>query len=173
MSSLTGKQKNFVNEYLTDFNATRAAQRAGYGGDDNALAAAASRLLRNVKVANKIRERLANSVMRTDEALSLLGKQARFDPGPFIVIDEKGAGLDLQALKDSGLTGAIKSITPTASGVKVEFESRQGAIDKILRAAGAYQDKVDVTSGGKPIKGYVTFSPDDWEEDGSDDNKPV
>lgn len=159
MSSLTGKQKNFVNEYLIDFNATRAAERAGYGGDDNALASAASRLLRNVKVAQKIRERLFKSAMRTDEALGILGLQARFDPGPFLILgDGTDPKIDLEKMRDAGLTATIKSITPTRTGTKIEFESRQGAIDKILRAGGAYQDRVDVTSKGEPLRLEVIYT---------------
>jgi phage terminase small subunit len=51
---LTDKQKRFVAEYLIDLNATAAYKRAGYTGKGNAAEAAASRLLRNVKVAEAI-----------------------------------------------------------------------------------------------------------------------
>jgi nitric oxide reductase activation protein len=33
----------------------------------------------------------------------------------------------------------------------VEFHDAQSALDKILRAQGAYKDNLDITSGGKPI----------------------
>ena len=33
-----------------------------------------------------------------------------------------------------------------------------------LEVTGEHQEKLDVTSGGKPIKGYAIFSPDDWDE---------
>jgi phage terminase small subunit len=57
---LTGKQKKFADAWMNgaEFNGTHAARIAGYGGDENALAAAASRLLRIVKVRNYIKKEL-------------------------------------------------------------------------------------------------------------------
>lgn len=56
---MTEKQRKFVEAYMgqTAGNATEAARLAGYGGDDNALAAAGSRLLRNAKVQRAVQER--------------------------------------------------------------------------------------------------------------------
>ena len=48
-SSLTPKQKCFINEYLIDLNATQAAIRAGYS--PRTAKQQASRLLTNVDVA--------------------------------------------------------------------------------------------------------------------------
>lgn len=53
---LTDKQRRFAEEYLVDLNASVAYQRAGYSATGNAAESAASRLLRNVKVAEAIRE---------------------------------------------------------------------------------------------------------------------
>ena len=50
--SLARKQQIFVAEYLTDLNATRSAIAAGYS--EKTAEPAASRLLRNVKVAAEI-----------------------------------------------------------------------------------------------------------------------
>lgn len=49
---LTPKQQRFCDEYIVDLNATRAAKAAGYSA--RTAEAAASRLLRNVKVATEI-----------------------------------------------------------------------------------------------------------------------
>lgn len=54
--SLTLKQSLFVAEYLKDLNATAAYKRAGYTGQGNSAEAAASQLLRNVKVAEAVKE---------------------------------------------------------------------------------------------------------------------
>lgn len=53
-SKLTPKQEAFVREYLIDLNATAAYKRAGYKATGNAAEAAASRMLRGVKVAAAI-----------------------------------------------------------------------------------------------------------------------
>lgn len=154
---LTGKQRLFVEAYLQCFNGVEAARRAGYQGDYNVLCVTAHDNLRNPKLAEIIEERLKEFQLTTDQCLALLAAHASFDPGPYLIIEkDKDPAVDLQALKDAGLTGVIRAIVPTRDGTRIEFESRQGAIDKILRALGAYQDKLDLTSGGKPIT--VTFS---------------
>lgn len=51
---LTDKQRRFVAEYLLDYNATRAAIRAGYS--ESTAAEQGARLLRNVKVQTALKE---------------------------------------------------------------------------------------------------------------------
>lgn len=142
MSGLTNKQKLFVEEYLIDFNATRAAQRAGYGGDDNALAAAGSRLLRNVKIAEKVSVRLQESAMSADEVIQRLAEQARASIGDFIAVNEKGNFIiDWKAAK--GRTHLIKSIKHTTHGVRIELHDAQAALDKLAKVHGLYIDKTE------------------------------
>lgn len=64
---MTEKQKIFANEYLIDLNATRA-YRAAYPGvkKDETAASAAARMLRNVKVAEYITERMEERQKRTE-----------------------------------------------------------------------------------------------------------
>lgn len=76
---LTGKQSRFVNEYIVCLNATEACRRAKYGGDDAALAAAGSRLLRNAKILEAIDARLKPYAMSADEVLIHLTDIARGD----------------------------------------------------------------------------------------------
>lgn len=54
MSKLTAKHKRFCEQYIIDLNAGRAAERAGYS--KKTADQAASRLLRNVKIADYIKE---------------------------------------------------------------------------------------------------------------------
>jgi phage terminase small subunit len=77
---LPPKQEAFVQEYLIDLNATAAYGRAGYKAKGNVAEAAASRLLRNVKVQVRIQEAMqARSVAtgitaeRVLQELALLG----------------------------------------------------------------------------------------------------
>ena len=64
---MTEKQKIFANEYLIDLNATRA-YRVAYPSvkKDETAAAAATRMLRNVKVAAYIQERMRERQKRTE-----------------------------------------------------------------------------------------------------------
>lgn len=159
MSGLTNKQKAFIEEYLCDFNATRAAERAGYSGDDNVLGAQGSRLLRNVKVAEKVSERLTESAMSADEVLARLADQARADIADFITLNQETGEprVDLRGVE--GKTHLIKSIQQTAHGVKIELHDAQAALEKIGRAHGLFTDRVDVTSGGEPISVIFEYIP--------------
>lgn len=74
---LTAKQELFVNYYIECGNATEAYKRAGYKTrSENATAAAAARLLRNVKIKAaidaKMKEREKPSIAKSDEVLAFL-----------------------------------------------------------------------------------------------------
>ncbi len=56
LNQLTGKQRAFVFEYVCDLNATRAAERAGYAGNENAWAVRGSMLLRHPTVNPLVRK---------------------------------------------------------------------------------------------------------------------
>lgn len=64
---MTEKQKIFVDEYLIDLNATRA-YRVAYPSvkKDETAAAAAARLLKNVKVQDYVNKRMRDRVRRTE-----------------------------------------------------------------------------------------------------------
>ena len=99
MADLTNKQRAFIEEYLVDCNGTRAAERAGYGGDDITLAVTASRLLKTNKVAKKIAARFAAKVMTADEVLSRLSGMARADISEFVKND---GAIDWDAVRKRG-----------------------------------------------------------------------
>ena len=64
---MTKKQKIFADEYLIDLNATRA-YRVAYPSvkKDETAAAAAARMLRNVKVQEEIQKRMQDRQQRTE-----------------------------------------------------------------------------------------------------------
>lgn len=64
---MTDKQKIFADEYLIDLNATRA-YKAAYPKvkNDNTAGASAARLLRDAKIAEYIKERMAERAKRTE-----------------------------------------------------------------------------------------------------------
>ena len=78
---MTDKQRRFADEYLIDLNATRA-YKAAYASvkKDTTAAQAASRMLRNVKVAEYIQERMQDRQERTqitqDEVVNALKELA-------------------------------------------------------------------------------------------------
>jgi phage terminase small subunit len=90
--TLTARQKLFALEYPIDLNGTQAAIRAGYSA--RTAEAAASRLLRNVKVGAEIRrvmdERGKRLEISADNVLRELAKLAFSNIDDFLVIHEDG-----------------------------------------------------------------------------------
>lgn len=74
-SKLRAKEKAFVREYLSDFNGTQAAIRAGYSA--KTAGQAATRLLKNVHIRSAIQEQVAERFNRLDiTADTLLARAA-------------------------------------------------------------------------------------------------
>ena len=94
MANLTGKQAAFIDYYLgeANFNATEAARRAGYSGDDNTLSVIGFENLRKPNIDEAIQKRLQARCMGSDEVLVRLANMARGDIGEFASI-ENGAQL--------------------------------------------------------------------------------
>lgn len=145
---LTGLQRAFIEEWFKDFNGTQAARRAGYSGDENALAVRASELLRNRKVAAEIEKRWAARGMSAEEVMARLADQARANIGDFIQEEPAGA-LDLQAIKKRG--HVVKKIAWTANGPSIEMYDGQAALGIIAKHLGLLTERVDITSGGKEL----------------------
>lgn len=108
---LSPKQKSFINEYLTDFNATRAAQRAGYKGDDATLASIGWENLRKPEIEKAISQRLSEQAMTADEVLNRLAAIARGNMNDFVRFDDNGnPTFDLQAASQFGKLNLAKKL---------------------------------------------------------------
>jgi len=77
---LSRKQEAFCYEYMVDRNGQKAAERAGYSARTARITA--SRLLKQLTIANKIDELSEKMKMDAEEALQLLGVRARDDSNP-------------------------------------------------------------------------------------------
>jgi phage terminase small subunit len=108
--ALRDKQAAFVNEYLIDFNATRAAERAGYTGSDATLASVGWENLRKPEIAEAIKKRLNEAAMTADEVLMRLAAQGRADMGRWLTDDGE---LDIAAMKRDRATHLIHKIRRT------------------------------------------------------------
>jgi len=147
MSDLTDKQAAFVEEYLIDFNATRAAERAGYRGSDSTLASVGSENLRKPKIREKIDARLRERAMSADEVLMRLADQARLDWSDFYDIGSEGIPfLNLKKAEEAGKLHLISRYWLTAQGYRrVEFHDPQRALEMIGRAHMLFKDGLEVT----------------------------
>lgn len=179
MAKLTEKQKMFANEYLVDLNATRAYRKA-YPGvkKEETINAAASRMLRNVKVKEYIDKRMKDREIRTeitqDKVLQELAMIA-FSNGtdfakvvekPIImngipVLDEEGnqrtykdVELEITDTLSMNKKKAITAIKNTKFGISVETADKVKALELLGKHLGIFKDKVEVTGNiNNPYEG--------------------
>lgn len=78
-SNLTIKQRLFIDHYIVCMNATEAARRAGYEGDNATLANTGSQNLRNPYILTEIDNRLKKYAMSANEVLAHITDIARGD----------------------------------------------------------------------------------------------
>lgn len=106
--SLTPKQQRFVEEYILDFNATKAAMRAGYSKKSSKQQGA--RLLTNAFISDEIRriqtERRNAAIMEYDEACSILSSIARGRVSDYLGESDR---IDIRRIRESN-PSAVQSI---------------------------------------------------------------
>jgi hypothetical protein len=114
---LTGKQRAFIEAYFaSNFNATEAARRAGYNGDDNTLAVIANENLRKPNIRKHIDQRFRQTKMGADEVLARLSFIASGSMEDFVDPDSVSIDLKKAALaKKLGLLKKLKVTTVTTS----------------------------------------------------------
>ena len=150
--SLTPKQCRFVDEYLIDLNATKAAIRAGYS--TNRANAMGHENLTKPDIAAAIEAAMKARSERTeitqDRVLAEYAKLAFLDPRRFY--DEHGA-LKPVHLLDADVAAALvgvdvvdsfdKESQTTTTTKKIKFVDKKGALDSCARHLGMFTDKVE------------------------------
>ena len=150
--SLTPKQIRFVDEYLIDLNATKAAIRAGYS--TNRANAMGHENLTKPDIAAAIEAAMKARSERTeitqDRVLAEYAKLAFLDPRRFY--DEHGA-LKPVHLLDADVAAALvgvdvvdsfdKESQTTTTTKKIKFVDKKGALDSCARHLGMFTDKVE------------------------------
>lgn len=142
IDNLTDKQRMFVLAYLTCWNGTEAARRAGYAGDDNVLGVTGFDNLRNPKIARFVQARLAEKAMPADEVLARLADHARASMRDFISTDEQGkpTGFNLGPNTPQHL---IKKVSITDKGITFELHDSQAALVHIGKHYGLFVDRTE------------------------------
>lgn len=126
----TNKRQAFREAYLKYWNATKAAQEAGYAHPRQA----GSRLLSNVDIQAAIKARIAEKAMGADEVLLRLAEQARASMEDFIIVDEVTGQIkvNLQKARNRGKLHLVKKISLTAEeGLRIELYDAQDALKLI------------------------------------------
>ena len=139
---LTNRQRKFVEEYLTCWNASEAARRAGYKNRANT---AGAQTMSNNVIRSVIKKRLAEAAMSADEVLARLSDQAAASMDDFITIVKGGYGrIDFRKAKQLGKMHLLKKYAVTKEGVRIELHDVQGALTQIGRHHGLFKDVIEV-----------------------------
>lgn len=181
--ALSNKQQAFVNEYLIDRNATRAAIRAGYS--PKTAYAIGSENLRKLEIAEAIKAKTDEILMSRDEVLTRLADIARGDIADLMEVTPAGFVFKLIRTNDDGTrtinpnTKLIKRIkqkvtTYLAKGeggedrevieTEAELYPADVALVQIGKYHGLFVDRTDITTQGDKISMVeisVPLEPDD------------
>ena len=126
------KERIWLNEYLTCWNATEAARLAGYKWPNKV----GPRKL--TKFREDIQQRIDAKVMTADEALVRLSEMARGEWGKYIT---EGGTLDITQLVEDGKGYLVKKIRETRDGREYEFYDAQRALVDIAKAHGVFVER--------------------------------
>lgn len=148
MGALTKNRKKFVDEYLVDLNGTRA-YKASYPNvkNDDVAAAAASRLLRDVKVQLYFKQRqearMKRLEMKQDDVLQELYKIARAQVTDFVYIKNDGCvALNPTDVLTEDQRCVVAGIKEGANGTEIKLHDKMKALEMIGRHLGMFNDKL-------------------------------
>lgn len=141
VAGLTDKRRIFLEAYLSCWNATEAARRAGYAQPGSE----GHRLLKNAEIQVAIAERVSDVAMGADEVLVRLAEQARGAPENFIEIKAGLPFMNWDSLKETGGLRLIKKLKYDGNGnPEVEFYDAQAALIQLGRVHGLFTDKQQI-----------------------------
>lgn len=148
---LTVKQRRFVEEYCTDYNATQAAIRAGYS--ENTAAIIGWENLRKPNISEAIKKRLSDLAMSAEEITRRLAQWGRGTVEPFVHATEWGIDIDLaseQAARNIHLVRKIKTTVTTRSKdgevtkesrTEIELHDAKDAVIQLAKIQGLFIEK--------------------------------
>lgn len=165
---MTEKQKIFADEYLIDLNATRA-YRVAYPSvkKDETAAAAAARMLRNVKVQEYISERMQERQQRTEVTQDMVVKElaaiAFARATDYVEIRSNGVCGTVVIKPTTNLSDrqirAIAGIKEGANGIEIKLNDKEKALELLGRHLGMWNDKIKVdgeVTTNNPFEGLTT-----------------
>jgi phage terminase small subunit len=160
-NSLNEKLQIFVLEYVTHWNATRAAIKAGYS-EDTAKQQGSRLLLTNVYLQKAVKEKVAEILKNKDDiALKTyyeIQKIAFSDIKDSLVFNEKGEMTGVKITKDQD-TAVIREIEIKEQSygqknedgkdseiiqTKLKYHDKKGNLELLARVTGLLRDKIDV-----------------------------
>ncbi|WP_442486515.1 terminase small subunit [Fusobacterium necrophorum] len=158
------KQDLFVKEYLKDLNATQAYIRAGYKAkDEKSAAVLANRLLRKVKIQEKIQKAMAEREKRTeitqDRVLREIANLAFTDRTGIVNLKKNRVIIqDFEELTPEQ-RACVAGVKETKYGIEVSFYNKEKALEMLGRHLGMFNDKIKIDGEmtvNNPLQGLTT-----------------
>lgn len=142
ITTLTKRQQLFRDYYLASFNATDAAEKAGYKHPNKQ----GPELLKQPQIAAAIKEKMNEVAMSANEVLMRLSEQARHEHAPYIKVQTKIDGsklpyVDVEAMIADGKQRLIQGIKYGQYGASIEFPDGQAALTTLARIRGLFGAK--------------------------------
>lgn len=171
------RQEVFVQEYLKDFNATRAAKVAGYS--EKTAYSIGQENLKKPEIAEAIRAEISTRAMGADEVLTRLADIARGDVADLMDITPVGFNFNLLVEDENGnkvpnpktkLIKKIKQKVTTYSARKEDGEDREivetevellsplEALQTLAKRHGLLVDRAEVSGPGGGAIPLETFN---------------
>jgi phage terminase small subunit len=143
-STLTPKQRKFVDEYLIDLNGTQAAIRAGYSAES--ARSIAHENLTKPDIVRAIDEALAKHAGVTrPRIVNELAKIAFAKPKDYFAWGPDSVTVkDSQELDDdqaAAIAEVSQTITPAGGTIRVKLSDKLTALEKLGRALGLFKDR--------------------------------
>lgn len=145
MANLTTKQQAFVEAYLSNgFNGTRAAESAGYNGDETTWAVIAYENLRKPQISEFVDKRIAEMAMSADEVLARLSEHARANVANFLLLSMSEIATHPRAhlLKKVKQTKRTTKDNETYETIEFEVHDPQAALVHLGRYHKLFVDRV-------------------------------
>lgn len=161
MNELTQKEKTFIDEYLIDFNATRAAIKAGYSKKTARTIACQTlaRLHIQAEINKGIDARSERVVIKQDRVIYELSKIAFSDIANYIDLD--GGSITVRDMSDidtSVLSEISEHITPKGTNFKIKLNDKLKALELLGRHLGMFSDKLDLSNKDGSLRPIVNIN---------------
>jgi len=149
--SLTDKQAKFCQEYLIDFNGTRAAIAAGYSTKTARFTASQNLTKRNIIAMLCSQNKELKKVIQIDkeESLKRQNSIANLNITEAVQIVNGEVVVKDTADLPEEVTKMITSIRNTKDGPDIKFMNKQEALNIISKHNGVGNDKLDVNVSGE------------------------
>lgn len=137
-TNFTALQRAFIDYYILEKNATKAAQLAGYKGNYATLAVVGSENLRKPYIRAEVDRRFAENAMGKDEVLARLADIARLDMAEFLAIRNGIPYLDLSKAQEASKLHLLKKFKTTKAGTEIELYDKQAALETLGKHLGLF-----------------------------------